>query len=162
MDPSRSVSSLMQKEFVSLRSTDRLDLAEHIMRLGRVRHLPVIDEGRLVGILSNRDLLAAALSKALAFETTQRSTFLRSVDVSEVMTRDVVAVSPDTPLSEAARRMIAGKIGCLPVTREHRVMVGLLTETDLLKAAYLDLPDDEIVCDAVEEEGSEASRGAVS
>lgn len=139
MDPRRvPVSSIMQTEFVSVSSRDRLDLADHIMRLGRVRHLPVVDEGRLVGVLSNRDLLAASLTRVLAFEPSHRGAFLRAIDVEEIMTRDVATASPDTPLAEAARRMVERKIGCLPVVREHRVVVGIVTETDLLRAAYLE------------------------
>lgn len=138
----RPVSTIMQKEFVSLSTKDRLDLADHIMRLGRVRHLPVVDDGRLVGILSNRDLLAASLTRVLSFESEQRGAFLRSVDVAEVMTRDVTSVAPEEPVAEAARLMIERKIGCLPVVREHGVMVGLVTETDLLRLALLAPEDD--------------------
>ncbi len=148
----RPVSSIMQKEFVSLSTKDRLDLADHIMRLGRVRHLPVIDDGRLVGILSNRDLLAASLTKVLSFDPLHRGAFLRSVDVAEVMTRDVITVGPDDTLEHAARLLIERKIGCLPVVREHGVMVGLVTETDLLRAAFLEAAADAAEADPAEEE----------
>jgi CBS-domain-containing membrane protein len=132
------VSKVMRTEFASLRAEDRLDLAEQVMKLGRVRHLPVLDaEGRLVGIVSQRDLLRASLTTVLEFPADQRRTFLSSVDVSEVMTRDVQTARPETPLGVAASRMIAHKIGCLPVVREDGTAAGLITETDLLVAAYL-------------------------
>jgi CBS-domain-containing membrane protein len=134
---SRPISSIMRTEFASLRAEDRLDLADQVMKLGRVRHLPVLDAGgKLVGIVSNRDLLEASLTSVLAFEPSQRRGFLRSVDVAEVMTREVETVGPETPLGVAASRMIRHKIGCLPVVREDGVAVGLVTETDLLMAAY--------------------------
>ena len=92
---STPVSRIMRTEFASLRETDRLDLADQIMKLGRVRHLPVLDpDGRIVGIVSNRDLLEASLTNVLDFEREQRQGFLRSVDVAEVMTREVETIGP--------------------------------------------------------------------
>jgi len=139
MDAARSpVSEIMRADFVSLREDDRLDLAEQVMKLGQVRHLPVLDASRrLVGIVSQRDLLRASLTSVLDFAAAERHTFLRAVAVSEVMTREVQSVSPDTPVGVAASRMIRHRIGCLPVVDEDGKAVGLLTETDLLVAAYL-------------------------
>ena len=71
--------------------------------------------GRLVGIISNRDLLAASLTKALDFDPASRRSFLRSVEVGEVMTRDVVTIGPDTTLADATRLLVRRQIGCLPV-----------------------------------------------
>jgi CBS domain-containing protein len=128
----------MESEIVTLAVGDRLDLADDVMRLGRVRHIPVLEGGRVVGVVTHRDLLAASLSKALAFDPQQRRTFMRSVDVGEVMTRDPVTVAPEASLREAARLMIGRRIGCLPVVRPDGTLVGLVTETDLLRAAFLD------------------------
>jgi CBS domain-containing membrane protein len=140
---SRRIEEIMRTEFASLRPEDRLDLADQVMQLGRVRHLPVLDgDGRLVGIVSNRDLLEASLTSVLSFDTSERRGFLRSIDVSEVMTSEVETVGPQTPLGVAAGRIIRNKIGCLPVIREDGTMIGLVTETDLLIAAYL--PDSDL------------------
>jgi CBS domain-containing protein len=128
----------MQAQMVTLKPDERLDLADDIMHLGRVRHMPVVDDGRLVGIVSNRDLLAASLTKFLNFDPKQRRAFLRSVEVSEAMTRDVVTVEPSTSLREAAELLIRHKVGCLPVVKPDGILVGLLTETDLLKAALVE------------------------
>jgi CBS domain-containing protein len=134
----RRVEQIMRVEFASLRPEDRLDLADQVMKLGRVRHLPVLDAaGRLVGIVSNRDLLEASLTSILSFESNERRGFLRSIGVAEVMKQQVETAAPETPLGVAAARMIRNKIGCLPVVRTDRTMVGLVTETDLLIAAYL-------------------------
>lgn len=130
------VSEIMTRDFVSLGREDHLDLVEDVMKLGRIRHMPVLDGERLVGIVSERDLLAASLSMALDFEGRERRSFLRSVDVSEVMTSDVIRVEQHTPVSEAARLMIRKRIGCLPVVDEGDRPVGLLTETDLIRVAY--------------------------
>jgi CBS domain-containing protein len=133
----RPVSEVMRRDFVSLNRNDRLDFADEVMRYGRIRHLPVLDHGRVVGIVSNRDLLAASLTRVLSFSRNQRDTFLHSVEVAEVMTKDVCCVVPQTPLAEAAGLMLGRKIGCLVVVDHEDRPVGLVTETDLLRAAYL-------------------------
>jgi CBS domain-containing protein len=133
----RKVGEAMQSEVVSLASGDRLDLAEDIMRLGRIRHMPVLEGQRLVGIVSSRDLLAASLSRVLEFEPLQRRTFLHSIEVREVMTSDVLTVGPDTLLREAAELMLKRQVGCLPVVSPEGELRGLLTETDLVRVAYL-------------------------
>jgi CBS domain-containing protein len=137
MGQPRTVQDVMRREFVSLKATDRLDLADDIMTLGRIRHLPVLEDGKLVGIVSQRDLLAHSLAKALDFELQDRRTFLKSVDISEAMTRHVLTVEAATSLEEAARLLIRQRIGCLPVVDRAGVPIGIVTETDLLRAAYL-------------------------
>ena len=129
------VSTVMESQVVTLQRSDRLDLAEDIMRLGRIRHLPVLEGERLAGILSSRDLLAASLSRALEFEEQQRRAFLRSVEVKEVMSLDVDTAAPEDSAIDAGRRMLRRKIGCLPVVDDKGSFLGLLTETDLLRAA---------------------------
>ena len=132
----RPVAEIMRRHFVTLSPSDRLDLADDVMKLGRIRHMPVLDGERLVGVVSQRDLLAASLSKALDFEVKERRVFLKSVAVEEAMTRDPITISPETSAGEAARLLIRRKIGCLPVVDAKGAMVGLVTETDLLRSAY--------------------------
>jgi CBS domain-containing protein len=127
----------MRTEIATLGPKDRLDVTQDVMKLGRVRHLPVLDEGRLVGIVSQRDLLSASLSRSLDFEPSARRTFLRSVEVGEVMAKDVATVGPETPLAEAARLLVGRRIGCLPVVDPGGTLIGLVTETDLLAEAFL-------------------------
>jgi CBS domain-containing protein len=133
----RKVSEIMRRDFVSLEAGDRLDFVQDVMNLGQIRHLPVLREGRLVGVVSQRDLLANSLSKALEFDPQDRRSFLRTVDVSEAMSRSVVSVPAETEIEEAARLMIRHRIGCLPVVDADGAPVGLITETDLIRAAYL-------------------------
>jgi CBS domain-containing protein len=137
MSKPRTVGEIMRREFVSLRAGDRLDFAEDVMALGRIRHLPVLDQGKLVGIVSQRDLLANSLSKALEFDPKDRRSFLKSVDVSEAMTRNVITIGEGMPVEEAARLLLRHRIGCLPVVDASGVPLGLVTETDLIRAAYL-------------------------
>jgi CBS domain-containing protein len=132
----RTVESVMQRDPVCVEPEARLDFVDDIMNLGRVRHMPVVSDGALVGVVSHRDLLAASLTKVLDFDKEARRTFMRSVEVSEAMTRNPLAIAPSAKLREAAKILLKRKIGCLPVVDAERRVVGLLTETDLLRAAY--------------------------
>jgi len=138
MDPRRrSVSDVMQEDVVALGPDDRLDLADDIMRLGRVRHMPVVEGDTLVGLVTSRDLLAASLSRVLDFDSQHRRSFMRSVEVKEAMARNLVTLEPDATLREAAALMRRHQIGCVPVVKSDGTLLGLVTETDLLHAAYL-------------------------
>jgi len=131
----RRVSEIMRREVATLAPDEKLDLGDDLMKLGRVRHLPVLDGERLVGMVSERDVLGASLSRALDFEAGPRRSFLRSVEVAEVMTTDLVTIGPDATLAEAAQRLVERRIGALPVV-DGGTLVGLVTATDLLAAAY--------------------------
>jgi CBS domain-containing membrane protein len=135
----RRVSEIMRREVVTVTAQEKLDLTQDIMNLGRVRHLPVLDEDQhVIGIISHRDLLAAAMTKVLDFDPSSRRAFLRSVDVGEVMAKDVATVAPDTKLAEVARIFVQRKVGCVPVVSPRGELLGLVTETDLIAAAFLD------------------------
>ena len=136
--PDTAVEAIMQREFAAVRSDERLDFVDDVMALGRVRHMPVVDGGRLVGVVTQRDLLAASLSRALDFDAQERRTFLRSVNVGDVMSRKPITVGPRATLRDAAALLLRHKIGCLPVVGPGGEALGLLTETDLLRAAYAD------------------------
>ena len=133
----RRVAEIMHREVVTITAHEKLDLTQDIMSAGRVRHLPVVDEDqRVIGIVSDRDLLAAAMTKVLDFDPASRRTFLRSIEVGEVMAKEVVSVTPDTELGEVARIFVEQKIGCVPVLDEDGELLGLVTETDLIAAAF--------------------------
>ena len=103
------------------------------MSLGRIRHLPVVDDdGNLVGILSQRDLFHSALVKALGYGTVAKKKIMDVILVKAMMKSDVVTTTPDTFLSEAAQQMESRKIGCLPVL-EGGKLVGILTEGDFVR-----------------------------
>ncbi len=137
MDPREvPVSEIMQADFVHMSPDDDLDYVSELVQLGRVRHFAVLDEGRLVGIVSQRDLLKASLTKALPVAEERRREFLRTVRVGEVMATDVHTVAPDTPLSDVARLLDRYKIGCVVVVEGDKA-VGIATETDLLRRAYI-------------------------
>ena len=134
-DAARDVSSIMQGAPRVVGPGDRLDLANVIMKLGVIRHLPVVEDGILVGIVSHRDLLAAALSSVLE-SSAEDEALLRAIVVADVMTRDPYAVRIDTSLGDAAALLLKRRVGCLPVVDDERRLIGLISETDLLRAAY--------------------------
>jgi CBS domain-containing membrane protein len=126
------VRDVMTQEVTTLKRNDQLSLANDIMQLGRVRHLPVLDDdGRLAGILSQRDLFRGALAHALGYGQHAQRKMLDNLLVKEVMSSDVITTRPDTPLVEAARVLLERKIGCLPVV-EGEQLVGILTEADFV------------------------------
>jgi acetoin utilization protein AcuB len=131
------VREIMETEVAVLSPDERLDLAEDVMRLGRIRHLPVVENGRVVGVVSSRDLLASSLSQVLDFDPKRRRIFLRSIEVKEVMASKAVTVAPEASLREAGESMLRHRIGCLPVAKEDGALIGLVTETDLLRALVL-------------------------
>jgi len=124
----------MSPEVTSLRHNDVLVIADDVMRLGRIRHLPVLDDDqRLVGIVSQRDLFRGALARALGYGTYAQQKLLGQLLVKEVMTTDPFTIGPDAPIAEAAALMIQHKIGCLVVVEAEKI-VGLLTEGDFVAA----------------------------
>ena len=103
------------------------------MREDHVRRFPVLDKsGKLVGIIAEKDLLYASPSPATSLSIYEMHYLLSKLTVGEVMIKNVITVSEDTPVEEAARIMTDHKIGSLPVVREGQ-LVGIITETDLFR-----------------------------
>lgn len=128
------VRDLMQTEVMTLSVYDCLDIADDIMRLGRVRHLPVLDGDRLVGMVTQRDLFRAGMSSVLDLDSESNRGWLEKVTVRDVMTKDVTTISSGATVQSAVSQMLDRKIGCLPVVDDGNLL-GLLSETDCL--AYL-------------------------
>jgi CBS domain-containing protein len=134
MPTEKRVRDLMSPDVTSLGHNDALVIADDVMRLGRIRHMPVLDDDqRLVGILSQRDLFRGALARALGYGTHAQQMLLGQLVVKEVMTTSPITIGPDASITEAAGLMIRHKIGCLIVMEGDRV-VGVLTESDFVSA----------------------------
>jgi CBS domain-containing protein len=129
------VGGLMTPNVTTLDRNATMDIAADVMAAGCLRHLPIMDGGRVVGVLSERDLFRPGLAMALGYGSKARRMLLRGVAVKEVMSEPVVTVAPDVSVRDAARLMLERRIGCLPVV-DAGVLVGLVTETDLLRHAY--------------------------
>ncbi|MEJ2705988.1 MAG: CBS domain-containing protein [Anaerolineales bacterium] len=106
--------------------------ALNMMKRERIRRTPVVRDGKLIGIVSDKDLLNASPSPATSLSVWEMNYLLSKITVRDVMTKDVLTVTEDTPIEQAARIMSDNKIGGLPVMRGDRV-VGIITETDLFK-----------------------------
>ena len=124
------VKDLMQTEVVTLRITDTLEAADTLMRAGLIRHLPVIDvDNRLVGLIAQADVVKAFASSARLHAPDKDR--LGTILARDVMVTDITTTAPDTEIVEAVDLLARGRLGCLPVVENSR-LVGILTETDCL------------------------------
>jgi len=126
------VREIMMGSPVTLKPGDTLDLANDVISLGRIRHIPVLDDGRLVGLLSERDLIGAAANQIFGLKQKSKSALLKTVLIKDVMKKKVITVTPNMNIKDAAHLMATKKIGCVPVVTEG-ALVGLLTTTDILR-----------------------------
>jgi CBS domain-containing membrane protein len=127
------VRDVMTAQVTTLKRNDKLTLANDVMQLGRIRHLPVLDDDdeQLAGIVSQRDLFRGALAQALGYGQHASRKLLDTFAVKDIMATDVITTSPDTPLVDAARVLMERKIGCLPVVDKGRLF-GIITEGDFV------------------------------
>lgn len=122
-----------------LTTTPDLPITEVLatMKQDHIRRMPVMHDGKLVGIVSDKDLLNASPSPATSLSVWEMNYLLSKITVKDVMTKKVLTVDVNTPIEEAARIMADNKIGGMPVLRDGKV-VGIITETDLFKV-FLEL-----------------------
>ena len=122
----QTVAELMTRShLVTLTETQSLAQAEELLRLHRIRHLPVVRNGKLVGLITHRDLLKASAMRPAGTLTT----------ASDVMVKDVCTVRSNTPTREAVKLMLDNKYGCIPVVGADGELVGILTEADMVRFA---------------------------
>ncbi len=108
--------------------------ALRLMRERRIRRLPVVDgRGQLVGIVSDKDLLHVSPSPATSLAIWEIHDLVAKLKIDKVMTREVITVTEDTPIEDAARIMVDSRIGGMPVMKD-KTLVGIITETDIFKA----------------------------
>jgi len=127
------VLDVMTKEVVSVSPTTVLLDAALLLRASALRHLPVVEDGRLVGILTERDVQRCAPSRLIPITEESYNAVFADTNVGRVMTREPKTVSSQTPLLEAIRLMQQAKYGCLPVV-DGGALVGILTRGDLIDA----------------------------
>lgn len=127
------VAEIMTRDIKTLDRNDKLSIADDVMKQGRIRHMPVLDnEGKLCGIVSQRDLFRGILLRSLGYGSRLEEKMLDTHPVKEAMKEDLYTTTPDTPAREAARLMMENKVGCLPVVEGDR-LVGIVTESDFVK-----------------------------
>ena len=127
------VGERMTHPAVTISDDTSVDRALRVMRESKVRRLPVLDKhGKLVGIVSEKDLLYASPSPATTLSAQEAAYLLSRLTVRQVMAKELVTVAEDTPLEEAARIMADNRVGGVPVVRDGQV-IGIITETDIFK-----------------------------
>lgn len=125
------VADVMQSKIVTISSETTLPAAKRMMHEHGVRHLLVVDDGLLLGLVSTHDLARALPSPATSLARYEVRSLLDRVTAKEIMSRPVIVVEPSRALEDAVRLMRAEGIRALPVTSAGR-LVGLLTEADVL------------------------------
>jgi acetoin utilization protein AcuB len=128
------VETIMTSRVVTVEMDDRLSVIKDIFEQAKFRHLLVIEEGKLIGIISDRDLLQALSPYLDSAAEQSRDTETLNRRAHQIMTRDPVTVSSHQTLAYAARLMLDKKVSCLPVLDQGQ-LVGVLSWKDLLKAA---------------------------
>jgi len=126
------VRDVMTRNLITVDPETSFTDALKIMRENRIRRLPVLEDGKLVGIVTEKDILYASPSKATTLDVWELHYLLNKLKIREIMTRDVVTIQEDTPVEEAAKIMADNKIGALPVVKGNK-LVGIITETDIFK-----------------------------
>ena len=104
-DKKEVVREIMMGSPVTLKPEDTLDLANDVISLGRIRHIPVVEDGRLIGLLSERDLMGAATTTIFGLKQKSKSALLKTFLIKDVMKKKVFTVKPDTPIKDAAHLM---------------------------------------------------------
>jgi acetoin utilization protein AcuB len=123
----------MKKNVITIDASDSMLDATKIMKEHGIRHLPVLRKGKLVGILTDRDLKKASPSEATTLEVHELLYLLANIKVEEIMTKNPFTVPADYTVEEAAEILLTNKISGLPVVNGEGNVVGTITETDIFK-----------------------------
>ncbi|PKN94175.1 MAG: hypothetical protein CVU44_07175 [Chloroflexi bacterium HGW-Chloroflexi-6] len=126
------VGERMSKPVITISPDMPITEAVNLFKKEHIRRAPVVKDGKLVGIVTEGNLMNASPSAATTLSIWEMNYLLSKIKVSELMTKNVMTVTEDTPIEQAARIMADNKIGGLPVLRDGHV-VGVMTETDLFK-----------------------------
>jgi CBS domain-containing protein len=132
-----TVSDIMTREVVTLYEEDNLERVSRELARFRFRHLPVVDDGKLVGMLSQRDLLRATMAgiESSPMSRAREARYLEETFVRDLMRTDVKTARPEESLRDAAKRMLEGHFGALPVVDGDGMLVGIVTENDIVRVA---------------------------
>ena len=123
----------MTKNPMTVTADTKVDYVAHLMKKHNFRRLPVVDDGKLVGFLSDSDLMRVAPSPATTLSRYEINSLLAKICVRDIMKKDVVSVNVGATIEEAALIMYKNKIGGMPVVSNMGAVVGVITETDIFK-----------------------------
>ncbi|MBW2183136.1 MAG: CBS domain-containing protein [Deltaproteobacteria bacterium] len=127
-----NVSEIAHTVLVTVTMDHTVGRARDIMKMKKIRHLLVMDGSELVGVITDRDVRSHLSSRIdTPIESSEDEKTLET-KIHKVMTRDLITVSPDAPIGEAASLLLKHKIGCLPVIDKDGSAVGIVTDADFL------------------------------
>ncbi|MGH7473889.1 MAG: CBS domain-containing protein [Candidatus Methylomirabilales bacterium] len=128
----------MRTAVVLVRPSDSVGTALKLLGERQIRHLPVVEDGKLVGIVTDRDI-RLVFPSAVTADNKEQDPFdaLEKVSVGQIMTKRVFTVTPETSIADAARLLLERRIGGLPVVQGD-LLVGIITKTDIL-AAFVEI-----------------------
>lgn len=132
------VRNWMTADPVTVSPKTTLPDAHDLMKRRRVRRLPVVDEGKLVGIVTLGDVREASPSDATTLSIYEMNYLLSRLTVEKIMTKNVLTLTPSTPIREAAGMMLLHKVSGLPVMENDR-LVGIITESDIFRVVVKNL-----------------------
>jgi acetoin utilization protein AcuB len=127
------VSDWMTRQVVTIGPDESVSHAMRLMKDRGIKHLPVVDGGRLTGVISDRDIKAYAPSKATSLDVYEINYLLAKATVKEAMGATLTTTTPEAPVEEAALVMLDGNIGCLPVLKGD-ALVGIISDRDIFRA----------------------------
>jgi acetoin utilization protein AcuB len=122
----------MSRDVVTVEADTPFLEARLVLKDKKIRHLPVVDRGKLIGVVTDRDLKEAAPSGATTLDVYEMNYLLLKMKVRDLIKREPVTVKPTNSVEKAALLMHDHRIGCLPVVDDSGTLVGVITETDLL------------------------------
>ena len=127
------VASRMTQHPVSVTSDTTIQQADRLMKKHKFHRMPVVDNGKLVGYFSDRDIMRVAPSPATTLSKFEIRSLLDKISVKDIMHDKVITVKDDATIEEAALIMYQNKVGGLPVVSQVGALVGIITATDILK-----------------------------
>jgi len=122
----------MSRDVVTVEAETPFLEARLILKEKGIRHLPVVDHGKLIGVITDRDLKEAAPSGATGLDVYELNYLLLRMKVRDLIKKEPITIKPTNSVEKAALLMHDHKIGCLPVVEESGNLIGVITETDLL------------------------------
>ena len=125
----------MTAEPQTLEVTQSLLDAALLLRRFHLRHIPIVEDGHLVGILTDRDVARSAPSRLTPMPEEEYNRVFESTPVTKVMTKDPLSTSPESLLKDAVVLLYSKRLGCLPVLEEGK-LIGIITVTDMLRALH--------------------------
>ena len=127
------VETWMSKPVITIDADDSMQNATALLKEGHIRILPVMENGKLVGIITDRDLKRASASDATTLEIHELLYLLSKIKVKEIMTKDPITARPDYTLEETSRILLEKKISGVPVVNDEGQVIGIITRDDLLR-----------------------------